>query len=116
LKKGQHVSADPNIFCENCDACKENRQNFCQDMQAIGVTRHGAFAQFLTVPEQCVFDITGLSFTAGAILFFGVLSRERSRSNQLGKNLPCIPRVRGRSEHSSVIGLRFTSPFESDHT
>ena len=65
---GQHVSADPNIFCEACDACKENRQNFCVDMQAVGVTRHGAFAQYVTVPERCVFDITGLGFTAGSLI------------------------------------------------
>jgi 2-desacetyl-2-hydroxyethyl bacteriochlorophyllide A dehydrogenase len=68
FRAGQHVSADPNIFCEDCDACKENRQNFCQDMHAVGVTRHGAFAQYLTVPERCVFDISGISFTAGALI------------------------------------------------
>lgn len=68
FKVGQHVSADPNIFCEACDACKENRQNFCKDMHAVGVTRHGAFAEYLTVPERCVFDITGLYFTEGALI------------------------------------------------
>jgi len=68
FKVGQRVAADPNIFCEACEACKENRQNFCVDMHAVGVTRHGAFAQYLTVPEQCVFDITGLSFTEGSMV------------------------------------------------
>ena len=68
FKIGQRVSADPNIFCEACDACKENRQNFCVDMHAVGVTRHGAFAQYLTVPERCVFDIEGLSFTEASLV------------------------------------------------
>ena len=68
FKTGQHVAADPNMFCEACDACKENRQNFCKDMQAVGVTRHGAFAQYLTVPECCVFDIGSLSFTEAAMI------------------------------------------------
>lgn len=68
FKIGQHVSADPNIFCEACEACKENRQNFCVDMHAVGVTRHGAFAQYVTVPGRCVFDITGLPFTIGALV------------------------------------------------
>ena len=68
LKIGQHVAADPNIFCETCDACKENGQNFCVDMNAVGVTRHGAFAQYLTVPERCVFDISGLSFTEASMV------------------------------------------------
>lgn len=65
---GQRVSADPNIFCESCEACKQNLQNFCEDMQAVGVTRHGAFAQYLTVPERCVFDIGNLSFTEAALV------------------------------------------------
>ena len=65
---GQHVAADPNIFCESCDQCKENLQNFCVDMHAVGVTRHGAFAQYLTVPEQCVFDISGMTFTEAALV------------------------------------------------
>lgn len=68
FKVGQHVAADPNIFCEACNACKENRQNFCEDLKVVGVTRHGAFAQYLTVPERCVFDITGLSFTEGSMV------------------------------------------------
>jgi threonine dehydrogenase-like Zn-dependent dehydrogenase len=37
-------------------------------MEAVGVTRHGAFAQYLTVPERCVFDIKGLSFTEGSMV------------------------------------------------
>ena len=43
---GQRVSADPNIFCEGCPACKQNKQNFCEDFVAVGVTRHGAFTQY----------------------------------------------------------------------
>lgn len=65
---GDRVAADPNIFCEGCDACKENKQNFCVDMHAVGVTRHGAFAQYLTVPERCVFPMGDLSFTVAAMV------------------------------------------------
>lgn len=68
FQPGQRVAADPNIFCEACDACKQNNQNFCTDFAAVGVTRHGAFAQYLTVPERCVFDIGDLSFTEGSLI------------------------------------------------
>lgn len=68
LKVGQQVAADPNIFCEACEACKENRQNFCLDMDVVGVKRHGAFAQYLTVPERCVFDVSGLTFTEASMV------------------------------------------------
>jgi len=68
FKVGQQVAADPNIFCEACEACKENRQNFCLDMDVVGVKRHGAFAQYLTVPERCVFDVSGLTFTEASMV------------------------------------------------
>ena len=65
---GQRVSADPNIFCESCDRCKENKQNFCQDFKATGVTRDGAFAQYLTIPERCVFDIGDIPFEDASMI------------------------------------------------
>ena len=65
---GQFVTADPNMFCESCDACKENHQNFCQNFHAAGVSRHGAYAQFVAIPERCVFDITGFTPEEGAMI------------------------------------------------
>lgn len=65
---GQRVTADPNIFCESCDACKQNLQNFCEEMRAVGVTQNGAFAQYLIVPERCVFAIGDLSYTEAALV------------------------------------------------
>jgi 2-desacetyl-2-hydroxyethyl bacteriochlorophyllide A dehydrogenase len=37
-------------------------------MQAIGVTLHGGFAQYLTVSERCVFDIGNLGFTEATLI------------------------------------------------
>jgi threonine dehydrogenase-like Zn-dependent dehydrogenase len=65
---GQRVSADPNIFCESCRECQRNNQNFCLDFSALGVNRHGAFAQYTAVPARCVFDTTGISFTESAMI------------------------------------------------
>ena len=44
---GQRISADPNIFCEGYPACQKNKQNFYEDFATVGVTRHGAFAQYV---------------------------------------------------------------------
>jgi threonine dehydrogenase-like Zn-dependent dehydrogenase len=66
--EGQRVVADPNIFCEKCDFCKQNIQNFCRDFEAIGVTRDGAFAEYVVAPEACVFDIGTMSFVEGALI------------------------------------------------
>ena len=32
---GEHVVGDPNIFCENCDFCKVNKQIHCKHLPNI---------------------------------------------------------------------------------
>jgi D-arabinitol dehydrogenase (NADP+) len=65
---GDRVAVEPNIACDNCEACLNNRQNFCQNWQAVGVTRLGGMAQCTTAPEKVVFPIGDLSFEAGAFV------------------------------------------------
>ena len=67
-REGQRVVADPNIFCEKCDYCKRNVQNFCQDFQASGVTRDGAFAEYVVVPEASVFAVGEMGFATAAMV------------------------------------------------
>lgn len=62
FKLGDRVAADPNIFCENCDACKSNHQIHCKNLSVLGSLRDGAFAEYVTVPEKCVFNIGKLDF------------------------------------------------------
>jgi 2-desacetyl-2-hydroxyethyl bacteriochlorophyllide A dehydrogenase len=57
FKPGDRVTADPNIFCDKCYFCKINKNNHCLDLDCIGVTRNGSFAEYVTVPEKCVFPI-----------------------------------------------------------
>ena len=66
--EGQRVAADPNIFCEKCDFCKRNIQNFCQDFQAVGVTQDGAFAEYVVVPETSVFAVGEMDFAVAAMI------------------------------------------------
>jgi 2-desacetyl-2-hydroxyethyl bacteriochlorophyllide A dehydrogenase len=68
FKPGDRVAIEPNIACDNCEACLNNRQNFCLNWQAVGVTRMGGMAQWTTAPEKAVFDIGDLSFEAGAFV------------------------------------------------
>lgn len=65
---GDRVAVEPNIACDNCEACLNNRQNFCLNWQAVGVTRPGGMAQFTTAPEKAVFAIGDLPFEAGAFV------------------------------------------------
>ena len=64
FQPGDRVTADPNIFCDRCYFCKINKNNHCLNLQAVGVTRNGAFAEFVAVPEKCVFHLpANLSFS-----------------------------------------------------
>ena len=65
---GDRVAVEPNIACGNCEACLNNRQNFCLNWQAVGVSRPGGMAQFTTVPENAAFDVGDLPFEQAAFV------------------------------------------------
>ena len=68
FKVGDHVAVEPNISCNNCINCLNNRQNFCLNWQAVGVTRPGGMAQYVCVPENAAFNIGDLPFEQGAFM------------------------------------------------
>ena len=68
FKVGDRVAVEPNIACDNCPACLENRQNFCRNWSAVGVLQPGAMAEYVAAPENTVFSIGSLSFREGAFV------------------------------------------------
>ncbi len=68
FKAGDRVAVEPNIACDNCVHCLNNRQNFCLNWQAVGVTLPGGMEQYVTVPEKAVFSIGELPFDQGAFV------------------------------------------------
>lgn len=68
FKPGDRVAVEPNIACDNCEACLNNRQNFCLNWSAVGVTRPGGMAEYTTAPEKTVFSIGDLSFEQAAFV------------------------------------------------
>jgi D-arabinitol dehydrogenase (NADP+) len=68
FKPGERVAVEPNLPCDNCVNCLNNRQNFCLNWQAVGVTRPGGMAQYVCVPEKAAFDIGDLPFEQGAFM------------------------------------------------
>jgi D-arabinitol dehydrogenase (NADP+) len=68
FKAGDRVAVEPNIACDNCIHCLNNRQNFCLNWQAIGVTLPGGMEQYVTAPEKAVFNIGDLPFEQGAFV------------------------------------------------
>ena len=68
FKIGDRVAVEPNLPCDNCENCLNNRQNFCLNWQAVGVTRPGGMEHLVSVPEKAVFDIGDMPFEEGAFM------------------------------------------------
>lgn len=55
LAVGSRVTIDPNIACRSCAACRRGDPHLCENLEAIGVTRDGGFAEYVAVPETQAF-------------------------------------------------------------
>jgi D-arabinitol dehydrogenase (NADP+) len=65
---GDRVAVEPNLSCGYCEACLNNRQNFCENWQGIGVTLSGGMAEYVVSPEAASFNIGVLPFRAAAFM------------------------------------------------
>lgn len=52
--EGDIVSAEGHVVCGKCRNCHEGRPHLCKADKGIGVTRDGAFAEFVSVPKSNV--------------------------------------------------------------
>ncbi len=68
LAIGDRVAVEPNISCDSCPACLSNRQNFCENWSAVGVTLPGGMAEYVCAQEKAVFKIGMLPFASGAFV------------------------------------------------
>ena len=57
LEVGHRVSAEGHITCGVCRNCRAGRRHLCMNTQGIGVSRAGAFAEYLSVPAFNVFKL-----------------------------------------------------------
>jgi len=48
---GKKAAINPNIHCGYCDYCKRGMINHCVNLQALGVTSNGGFAEYAIVPK-----------------------------------------------------------------
>jgi len=54
---GDRVSAEGHITCGVCRNCRAGRRHLCMNSVGVGVSRPGAFAEFLAVPAFNVFKL-----------------------------------------------------------
>lgn len=57
LKAGDRVSAEGHITCGVCRNCRAGRRHLCRNSLGIGVSRSGAFAEYISVPAFNVFKL-----------------------------------------------------------
>jgi len=68
FSKGQRVTGNPLITCGRCEYCLQGRNNLCANRTMVGMTRPGAFAQYMSIPASSLIAIPeGLSLDAAAL-------------------------------------------------
>jgi 2-desacetyl-2-hydroxyethyl bacteriochlorophyllide A dehydrogenase len=55
--EGQKVVADINVGCGHCYYCRRNEILNCAEVRQIGISRDGAFAEYVTVPSRLVIPV-----------------------------------------------------------
>jgi alcohol dehydrogenase len=68
FSKGQRVTGNPLITCGHCQYCLQGRNNLCANRTMVGMTRPGAFAEFMSIPVSSLIAIPeGLSLDSAAL-------------------------------------------------
>lgn len=57
LEPGERVAGEGHITCSYCRNCRAGRREYCHDHTSVGVSRPGAFAEYLALPSSNVFPI-----------------------------------------------------------
>lgn len=71
---GERVTFDSTIYCGSCSYCRDGQINLCDGRRVLGVSceeyrQHGAFAEFVVVPERILYRLpAGLSFEHAALV------------------------------------------------
>ncbi|MDP7584865.1 MAG: L-threonine 3-dehydrogenase [Verrucomicrobiota bacterium] len=54
FRVGELVSGEGHVVCGHCRNCMAGRRHLCNDTSGIGVTRPGAFAEYIALPQTNV--------------------------------------------------------------
>ncbi|RPI57353.1 MAG: galactitol-1-phosphate 5-dehydrogenase [Acidobacteria bacterium] len=74
FKAGDRVTFDSTVSCGTCDFCRTGRINLCDNRTVLGVScgdyrRHGAFAEYVSVPARIVYKLPdSLPFERAALI------------------------------------------------
>lgn len=60
FKEGDLVTAETMNWCGECEACRMGMYNQCENLEEIGFTLDGGYAEYLVAKEKFCFDISAL--------------------------------------------------------
>jgi len=66
LKKGDMVTVEEMIWCGRCTPCRNGYPNHCTNLEEIGFTIPGAFANFIAVDEKFCWKIDAIAERFGS--------------------------------------------------
>lgn len=52
VQVGDFVSGETHIACGRCHLCRTGQLNLCLNMELVGVTRPGCFAEYICIPQE----------------------------------------------------------------
>ena len=68
-KAGDSVAVFPLVVCGECDMCRAGRPQICYRRKLYGLDFHGGLAEYVSVPESCLFALPhGTSHVSGALV------------------------------------------------
>src|SRR5215475_11158959 len=73
-KGGERVTFDSTVYCGACEFCRRGEINLCNQRRVLGVScedyrQHGAFAEYVAVPEHILYRLPeGLPFEHAALV------------------------------------------------
>jgi 2-desacetyl-2-hydroxyethyl bacteriochlorophyllide A dehydrogenase len=66
---GDRVVCEGFITCNRCSRCRSGETHWCENVEALGFTRPGGYAELVAVPEQIVHRLPEhVSFEAGVLV------------------------------------------------
>jgi 2-desacetyl-2-hydroxyethyl bacteriochlorophyllide A dehydrogenase len=69
VKLKDRVTAGLVINCGKCKFCRKGLDSLCEDLEEIGISKNGAFAEYVKVPERIIHKLpVNLTFEEGASL------------------------------------------------
>lgn len=62
FREGDRVTFDSTVYCGKCFFCRRGQMNLCDNRNVLGVScgdyrRHGAFAEYIAVPQHIVYRL-----------------------------------------------------------